>query len=84
VSDPTKIAEIIETVSIPVMAKCRIGHFVEAQNLQALGVDYINEYVVLTPGDEDNHLDKEVFKVPQIAAAAIWGRPSGASPRVPP
>src|SRR6202142_3916704 len=57
-SDPELIAQIMEAVSIPVMAKCRIGHFVEAQVLQALGIDYIDESEVLTPADESNHIDK--------------------------
>ena len=55
-SDPSKIVEITEAVTIPVMAKCRIGHFVEAQVLEFLGVDYIDESEVLTPADEDNHV----------------------------
>src|SRR5205809_1611861 len=57
-SDPKMIKEIMEAVSIPVMAKCRIGHFVEAQILQALEVDYIDESEVLTPADEEHHIDK--------------------------
>src|SRR6058998_2908914 len=65
-ADPTKVAEIMEAVSIPVMAKCRIGHFVEAQILQALGVDYVDESEVLTPADEENHVDKHQFKVPFV------------------
>ena len=65
-ADPTKISEIMEAVSIPVMAKCRIGHFVEAQVLEALGVDYIDESEVLTPADEQNHVDKHQFKVPFV------------------
>src|SRR6266508_531479 len=60
-ADPTKIAEIMEVVSIPVMAKCRIGHFVEAQILQALGVDYVDESEVLTPADEAHHINKWDF-----------------------
>src|SRR5207302_2259613 len=63
-SDPEKIIEIMNAVSIPVMAKCRIGHFVEAQVLEALGIDYIDESEVLTPADEENHVDKQSFKVP--------------------
>src|SRR3989339_1918866 len=63
-SDPTVIEAIMKSVSIPVMAKCRIGHFVEAQVLQAMGVDYIDESEVLTPADEQNHIDKRRFKVP--------------------
>src|SRR5439155_26550379 len=63
-ADPAKIAEIQKAVSIPVMAKCRIGHFAEAQVLESLGVDYIDESEVLTPADEHNHVDKFAFKVP--------------------
>src|SRR2546421_9594423 len=63
-ADPTKVAEIMETVTIPVMAKVRIGHFVEAQILQSLGVDYIDESEVLTPADEEHHVDKWRFTVP--------------------
>src|SRR5579872_1013990 len=57
-SDPELIIKIKEAVTIPVMAKCRIGHFVEAQVLEALGIDYIDESEVLTPADEENHIDK--------------------------
>ena len=57
-ADPEKVAEIVDVVSIPVMAKCRIGHFVEAQVLQSLGVDYIDESEVLTPADESHHVNK--------------------------
>ena len=64
-----KIREIMETVSIPVMAKVRIGHFAEAQILQALGVDYIDESEVLTPADEHFHVDKFAFKVPFVCGA---------------
>src|SRR3954470_5109925 len=63
-SDPDLIAGIVEAVSIPVMAKARIGHFVEAQVLQALGVDYIDESEVLSPADYTNHIDKWQFTVP--------------------
>src|SRR5437870_1122733 len=63
-SDPQLIKSIMEAVTIPVMAKCRIGHTVEAQILQALGVDYIDESEVLTPADEENHIDKWGFTVP--------------------
>ena len=63
-ADPVKVTEIMEVVSIPVMAKCRIGHFVEAQILQSLGVDYIDESEVLTPADEEHHIDKWEFTVP--------------------
>src|SRR5213078_2550646 len=72
-ADPTKIAEIMEVVSIPVMAKCRIGHFVEAQILQALGVDYIDESEVLTPADEEHHVDKWEFTVPFVCGATNLG-----------
>ncbi|MBI5879934.1 MAG: pyridoxal 5'-phosphate synthase lyase subunit PdxS [Chloroflexi bacterium] len=72
-SDPTKIIEIMETVSIPVMAKCRIGHFVEAQVLEALGVDYIDESEVLTPADEEHHVLKSGFKVPFVCGARNLG-----------
>ena len=65
-SDPSMIQEIIETVSIPVMAKCRIGHFAEAQILEALGVDFVDESEVLTPADEANHVAKHGFKVPFV------------------
>jgi len=72
-SAPEKIQEIIEVVSIPVMAKCRIGHFVEAQILEALGVDYIDESEVLTPADEDHHIDKWRFKVPFVCGCRNLG-----------
>src|SRR5512146_1693508 len=68
-SDPEKILEIMAAVTIPVMAKARIGHFVEAQVLQALGVDYIDESEVLTPADEQFHIDKHEFKVPFVCGA---------------
>jgi pyridoxal 5'-phosphate synthase pdxS subunit len=71
-ADPTKVEEIIEAVSIPVMAKSRIGHFVEAQVLEALGVDYIDESEVLTPVDE-NHIDKWNFTVPFVCGAKDLG-----------
>ncbi|MDF1543457.1 MAG: pyridoxal 5'-phosphate synthase lyase subunit PdxS, partial [Anaerosomatales bacterium] len=61
-SDPALIEEIMAAVSIPVMAKCRIGHFVEAQILESLGVDYIDESEVLTPADEEHHINKHPFK----------------------
>jgi pyridoxal 5'-phosphate synthase pdxS subunit len=61
-ADPSKILEIMEAVTIPVMAKCRIGHFVEAQVLEALGVDYVDESEVLTPADEAHHVNKHLFK----------------------
>jgi pyridoxal 5'-phosphate synthase pdxS subunit len=72
-ADPEKIAEIIENVSIPVMAKCRIGHFVEARVLQSLGVDYIDESEVLTPADEAHHVDKWDFTVPFVCGATNLG-----------
>jgi pyridoxal 5'-phosphate synthase pdxS subunit len=72
-SDPEMIAGIIEAVTIPVMAKCRIGHFVEAQVLEALGIDYIDESEVLTPADEDNHVDKHKFKVPFVCGCRNLG-----------
>ncbi len=72
-SDPTKIVEIIDAVTIPVMAKCRIGHFVEAQVLEALGIDYIDESEVLTPADENNHVDKNAFKVPFVCGCRDLG-----------
>ncbi len=72
-ADPVKVTEIMEAVSIPVMAKCRIGHFVEAQVLQALGVDYVDESEVLTPADEENHIDKWDFTVPFVCGARDLG-----------
>jgi pyridoxal 5'-phosphate synthase pdxS subunit len=72
-ADPTKIQEIQEAVSIPVMAKCRIGHFVEAQVLEALEVDYIDESEVLTPADEENHVDKWGFRVPFVCGCRNLG-----------
>ena len=72
-ADPTKILEIMDSVSIPVMAKCRIGHFVEAQVLEALGVDYIDESEVLTPADEDHHVWKKNFKVPFVCGCRDLG-----------
>ena len=72
-SDPKMIAEIIEAVSIPVMAKARIGHFAEAQILEALGVDYIDESEVLTPADENNHINKHDYKVPFVCGSRDLG-----------
>jgi pyridoxal 5'-phosphate synthase pdxS subunit len=72
-ADPTKIQEIQETVTIPVMAKARIGHFVEAQVLQALEVDYIDESEVLTPADEEHHIDKWRFDVPFVCGCRNLG-----------
>ncbi|WP_457630709.1 pyridoxal 5'-phosphate synthase lyase subunit PdxS [Oceanithermus sp.] len=72
-SDPKKIKEIMEAVSIPVMAKARIGHFAEAMILEALGVDFIDESEVLTPADEEHHIDKWAFKVPFVNGARDLG-----------
>lgn len=72
-ADPTKIREIMAVVSIPVMAKARIGHFAEAQILQALGVDYVDESEVLTPADEAHHIDKFAFRVPFVCGARNLG-----------
>ena len=72
-SDPEMILGIMEAVTIPVMAKCRIGHFVEAQILEALGIDYIDESEVLTPADEQYHVDKHGFKVPFVCGCRNLG-----------
>jgi len=72
-ADPTIISAIMDTVSIPVMAKCRIGHFVEAQVLQALGIDFIDESEVLTPADENHHIWKHNFKVPFVCGCRDLG-----------
>ncbi|MBC7258826.1 MAG: pyridoxal 5'-phosphate synthase lyase subunit PdxS [Chloroflexi bacterium] len=72
-SDPELILKIMDAVTIPVMAKCRIGHFVEAQVLEALGVDYIDESEVLTPADEEHHIDKHQFKVPFVCGCRNLG-----------
>ena len=72
-ASPRKIREIMAAVSIPVMAKCRIGHFAEAQVLEALGVDYVDESEVLTPADEEHHVDKHAFKVPFVCGARNLG-----------
>jgi pyridoxal 5'-phosphate synthase pdxS subunit len=72
-SDPELILQIMETVTIPVMAKCRIGHFVEAQVLQSLGIDYIDESEVLTPADEEHHIDKNTFRVPFVCGCRDLG-----------
>jgi pyridoxal 5'-phosphate synthase pdxS subunit len=69
----SKIREIMQTVSIPVMAKARIGHFMEARILEALGVDYVDESEVLTPADEEHHIDKRTFKVPFVCGARNLG-----------
>lgn len=72
-ADPKKIEEIMDAVTIPVMAKVRIGHFAEAQVLEALGVDFIDESEVLTPADEENHINKWKFKVPFVCGARSLG-----------
>src|SRR3977135_560973 len=72
-SDPPLIRSIMEAVTIPVMAKCRIGHFVEAQILEQLGIDYIDESEVLTPADEEFHIDKHPFKVPFVCGCRDLG-----------
>jgi len=72
-ADPTVILAIMDTVTIPVMAKCRIGHFVEAQVLEELGVDYIDESEVLTPADESHHINKQDFKVPFVCGCLDLG-----------
>jgi len=72
-ADPSVILKIMEAVTIPVMAKCRIGHFVEAQILQSLGTDYIDESEVLTPADEKYHVNKHAFKVPFVCGARNLG-----------
>jgi len=72
-ASPKKVREIMAAVTIPVMAKVRIGHFVEAQVLEALGVDFIDESEVLTPADEEHHVDKHAFKVPFVCGARDLG-----------
>jgi pyridoxal 5'-phosphate synthase pdxS subunit len=72
-SDPGLILRIMDTVSIPVMAKCRIGHFVEAQILEAIGVDYVDESEVLTPADEAHHINKHLFKIPFVCGCRNLG-----------
>lgn len=72
-SDPELILQIMDAVTIPVMAKCRIGHFVEAQVLEALGVDFIDESEVLTPADEEHHINKHLFKVPFVCGCRNLG-----------
>jgi pyridoxal 5'-phosphate synthase pdxS subunit len=72
-SDPGLILKIMDSVTIPVMAKCRIGHFVEAQILEALGVDYIDESEVLTPADEEHHINKHLFKIPFVCGCRNLG-----------
>jgi len=80
-SDPALIEAIQRAVTIPVMAKARIGHFAEAQVLEALGVDYVDESEVLTPADEANHIDKWAFKVPFVCGATTLGEACGAYPK---
>jgi pyridoxal 5'-phosphate synthase pdxS subunit len=72
-ADPERILKIMDAVSIPVMAKCRIGHIVEAQVLEAIGVDFVDESEVLTPADESHHIDKWQFKVPFVCGARDLG-----------
>jgi pyridoxal 5'-phosphate synthase pdxS subunit len=72
-SDPELILKIMDAVTIPVMAKCRIGHFVEAQLLEAIGVDYVDESEVLTPADDRHHIDKHSFKVPFVCGCRNLG-----------
>ncbi len=72
-ADPKRVREIIASVTIPVMAKCRIGHIVEAQVLEALGADMVDESEVLTPADEDDHIDKRKFTVPFVCGARNLG-----------
>jgi pyridoxal 5'-phosphate synthase pdxS subunit len=72
-SDPELILQIMGAVTIPVMAKCRIGHFVEAQILEAIGVDYVDESEVLTPADEEHHINKHAFKVPFVCGCRNLG-----------
>jgi len=72
-ADPEKVVEIMNSVTIPVMAKCRIGHFAEAQVLESLGVDFVDESEVLTPADEQFHIDKHAFKVPFVCGCRDLG-----------
>lgn len=72
-SDPDLVLRIMDAVSIPVMAKCRIGHFVEAQILEAIGIDYIDESEVLTPADDQHHIDKHAFRVPFVCGCRNLG-----------
>src|SRR6202043_1876045 len=82
-ASPKKIREIMAAVSIPVMAKCRIGHFAEAQILEELGVDYIDESEVLTPADEAHHVDKHAFKVPFVGGSRNLGEAPARIPEGP-
>ncbi|UCC91283.1 MAG: pyridoxal 5'-phosphate synthase lyase subunit PdxS, partial [Candidatus Aenigmatarchaeota archaeon] len=72
-ADPKKIREVMKAISIPVMAKVRIGHFAEAQILESIGVDYIDESEVLTPADSESHIDKFKFKTPFVCGAKSLG-----------
>src|SRR5437868_14928513 len=72
-SDPAMVLSIMEAVTIPVMAKCRIGHIVEAQILQAIGADFVDESEVLTPADEENHVNKHAFNVPFVCGCRDLG-----------
>ena len=83
-ANPTKVEEIQEAVSIPVMAKCRIGHFLEARVLQSLDVDYIDESEVLTPADNQHHIDKWDFTTPFVCGARNLGEAFAESARVRP
>ena len=82
-SDPKMIQAIQEAVSIPVMAKCRIGHFAEAQILEHLGIDFIDESEVLTPADEAHHIDKHQFNVPFVCGCRDLGKPYAALVKAP-
>jgi len=83
-SDPRMIKEIQKAVSIPVMAKCRIGHFIEARILESLGVDFIDESEVLTPADDKFHVYKQDFKAPFVCGCRDLAKPSAASGKAPP
>jgi len=83
-SDPVLIEAIQDAVTIPVMAKARMGHFAEAQVLQSLGVDFIDESEVLTPADEAHHIDKWPFGIPFACGRRVWVRRCGVSRRSPP
>lgn len=80
-ADPTIVERIMKAVTIPVMAKARIGHFVEARILEALGVDYIDESEVLTPADDKHHINKREFTVPFVCGCRNLGKPCAASPK---
>ena len=83
-SDPALIEEIKNAVTIPVMAKARIGHFVEAQILEALEIDYIDESEVLTMADDENHINKHLFKIPFVCGARDWAKHAAAFRKVQP